>query len=88
MVGILAPLAILFSFTTLSVFLFPGAERDKMAKVYPYYGATSLGGDYIDNYLFDGIYLLLGEDGTVVDGLGFPILNMSMDNFGSTITQG
>lgn len=37
-----------------------GAERDKMAKVYPYYGATSLM-DYVDNYLFDGIYLLLGE---------------------------
>ncbi len=49
-----------------------GAERDKMAKVYPYYGATSLM-DYVDNYLFDGIYLLLGEDGTVVDSLGFPI---------------
>ena len=50
-----------------------GAERDKMAKVYPYYGATSLM-DYVDNYLFDGIYLLLGEDCTVVDSLGFPIL--------------
>ena len=30
--------------------------------------------DYVDEYLFDGIYLLLGEDGTVVDGNGFPIL--------------
>ena len=49
------------------------AERDKMIKIYPYYGATSLM-DYVDNYLFDGIYLLLGEDGTVVDSLGFPIL--------------
>ncbi len=28
----------------------------------------------IDRYLFDGIYLLLGEDGTVVDDKGFPIL--------------
>ena len=43
-----------------------------MAKVYPYYGATSLM-DYVDNYLFDGIYLLLAEGGTVVDSLGFPI---------------
>lgn len=50
-----------------------GAERDKMAKVYPYYGATSLM-DYVDNYLFDGIYLLLGEDGSVIDKKGFPIL--------------
>ena len=40
-----------------------GAERDKMDKIYPYYGATSRM-DYVDNYLFDGIYLLLGEDGT------------------------
>ena len=30
--------------------------------------------DYVDRYLFDGIYLLLGEDGPVVDGRGFPIL--------------
>lgn len=50
-----------------------GTERDKMEKIYPYYGATSLM-DYVDNYLFDGIYLLLGEDGTVVDDKGFPIL--------------
>lgn len=49
------------------------SERDKMEKIYPYYGATSLM-DYVDNYLFDGIYLLLGEDGTVVDDKGFPIL--------------
>ena len=57
-----------------------GAERDKMAKVYPYYGATSLM-DYVENYLFDGIYLLLGEDGTVVDSLGFPILQYVYGQF-------
>lgn len=44
-----------------------------MEKLYPYYGATSLM-DYVDNYIFDGIYLLLGEDGTVIDSFGFPIL--------------
>lgn len=48
-------------------------ERAALAKVYPYYGATSIM-DYVDRYLFDGIYLLLGEDGTVVDSQGFPIL--------------
>lgn len=48
-------------------------ERADLAKVYPYYGATSIM-DYVDRYLFDGIYLLLGEDGTVVDSKGFPIL--------------
>ena len=48
-------------------------ERAELDKIYPYYGATSVM-DYVDRYLFDGIYLLLGEDGTVVDGQGFPIL--------------
>lgn len=57
-----------------------GSERDKMEKIYPYYGATSLM-DYVDNYLVDGIYLLLGEDGTVVDSLGFPILQYVYGQF-------
>lgn len=48
-------------------------EREKLDKIYPYYGATSMM-DYVDHYLFDGIYLLLGEDGTVMDDKGFPIL--------------
>lgn len=48
-------------------------ERANLVKIYPYYGATSVM-DYVDRYLFDGIYLLLGEDGTVVDSMGFPIL--------------
>ena len=48
-------------------------ERADLAKIYPYYGATSIM-DYVDRYLFDGIYLLFGEDGTVVDARGFPIL--------------
>ncbi|MCB5770913.1 restriction endonuclease subunit S [Megasphaera elsdenii] len=48
-------------------------EREKLNKIYPYYGATSVM-DYVDRYLFDGIYLLLGEDGTVVDDKGFPVL--------------
>ena len=55
-------------------------ERDKMQKIYPYYGATSLM-DYVDNYLFDGIYLLMGEDGTVVDDKGFPILQYVYGKF-------
>lgn len=56
-------------------------ERSEMTKkVYPYYGATSLM-DYVDNYIFDGIYLLLGEDGTVIDDLGFPILQYVWGKF-------
>lgn len=48
-------------------------QRDELEKIYPYYGAASIM-DYVDRYLFDGVYLLLGEDGTVVDSNGFPIL--------------
>ena len=58
-----------------------GAQRAKMTeRIYPYYGATSLM-DYVDNYIFDGKYLLLGEDGTVVDDKGFPILQYVWGKF-------
>ncbi|EHG23034.1 restriction endonuclease subunit S, partial [Selenomonas noxia] len=49
------------------------AMRVNMEKIYPYYGATSCM-DYVDDYIFEGTYLLLGEDGTVIDKNGFPIL--------------
>jgi len=55
-------------------------QREKMDKIYPYYGATSLM-DYVDDYLFDGTYLLLGEDGTVIDKEGYPILQYVWGKF-------
>lgn len=58
-----------------------GAQRMKMEKrIYPYYGAASLM-DYVDDYIFDGKYLLLGEDGTVVDDAGYPILQYVWGQF-------
>lgn len=58
-----------------------GADRAKMEKkIYPYYGAASLM-DFVDNYIFDGKYLLLGEDGTVVDDAGYPILQYVWGQF-------
>ena len=58
-----------------------GADRSKMEKKsYPYYGAASLM-DLVDNYIFDGKYLLLGEDGTVVDDAGYPILQYVWGQF-------
>ena len=57
-----------------------GNQREKMEKIYPYYGAATLM-DYVDDYLFDGIYLLLGEDGTVIDDLGFPTLQYVWGKF-------
>jgi type I restriction enzyme S subunit len=48
-------------------------EREKRKGIYPYYGAASIV-DYIDDYLFDGVYLLMGEDGTVITNDEKPIL--------------
>lgn len=40
---------------------------------YPYHGATSIM-DYVDDYIFDGIYLMLGEDGSVIKEDGTPFI--------------
>ena len=37
-------------------------DRGNLKGVYPYYGAAGIV-DYINDYLFDGIYVLFGEDG-------------------------
>lgn len=55
-------------------------ERSDRAKIYPYYGAASVA-DLVDDYLFDGVYLLLGEDGTVVNDDGSPILQYVFGKF-------
>jgi type I restriction enzyme S subunit len=46
-------------------------EREKRQGNIPYYGATSVM-DYVDEPIFDGIYLLLGEDGSVLKEDGTP----------------
>ncbi len=55
-------------------------ERDAMKKVYPYYGAAEML-DYVEDYLFDGIYLLLGEDGSVITPDGRPMLQYVWGKF-------
>lgn len=40
----------------------PVTKKNRKLGNYPYYGATGIQ-DYIDAYLFDGKYLLVGEDG-------------------------
>ncbi|QSX07396.1 restriction endonuclease subunit S [Sedimentibacter sp. zth1] len=55
-------------------------QRANIEKKYPYYGATSLM-DYVDNYLFDGLFVLLGEDGSVIDSKGYPILQYVWGKF-------
>ncbi|MCI1880791.1 MAG: restriction endonuclease subunit S [Sporolactobacillus sp.] len=55
-------------------------ERSKRKNCYPYFGATGLM-DYVDDYLFGGTYVLLGEDGTVIDEHGFPVLQYVWGKF-------
>ncbi len=57
-----------------------GKTRDIQKKIYPYYGAADLM-DYVENYLFDGIYLLFGEDGTVITKDGTPVLQYVWGKF-------
>lgn len=57
-----------------------GKDREFMKKIYPYYGATSCM-DYVDNYLFDGIYTLIGEDGSVVKEDGLPYMQYVWGKF-------
>ena len=46
-------------------------ERERRQGPYPYHGATGVM-DYIDDYLFEGVHILLGEDGSVVNPDGKP----------------
>ena len=57
-----------------------GSERRSKEKIYPYYGAAALM-DYIDDYIFDGEYILLGEDGSVVSENGTPVLQYVWGKF-------
>ena len=40
----------------------PITKKDRREGIYPYYGASGVQ-DYVDSYIFDGRYLLVGEDG-------------------------
>ena len=57
-------------------------QRNKMkdGELYPYYGAASVM-DYVNDYLFDGEYILLGEDGTVRTDEGYPVLQYATGKF-------
>ena len=55
-------------------------DRLGMEKKYPYYGAASLM-DYVDNYIFDGTYILMGEDGTVINEDNTPVIQYVLGKF-------
>jgi type I restriction enzyme S subunit len=55
-------------------------ERESRQGKYPYHGAASVM-DYVDNFLFDGIYTLMGEDGSVINEDGTPVLQYVWGKF-------
>lgn len=55
-------------------------EREERKGSYRYFGATGVL-DYVNDYLFDGEYVLLAEDGTVIDENGYPIVQLVTGQF-------
>ena len=55
-------------------------ERNKMKGEYPYYGAAKIF-DYVDAYIFDGKYLLVAEDGSVITNDKKPVLQIAEGKF-------
>lgn len=47
-------------------------ERAEMPGPFPYYGATGIF-DHVGRFLFDGVFALIGEDGSVIHGDGTPV---------------
>jgi len=48
-------------------------EREGKMGKYPYYGASTIV-DYVDDYLFEGSYLLVGEDGASLENPDFDVV--------------
>lgn len=55
-------------------------ERSEMQGEYPYYGAAKVF-DYVNDYIFDGEYLLIAEDGSVITPDGYPVLQLANGKF-------
>jgi len=55
-------------------------QRAKMQGPFPYYGAAKIF-DHVDDYIFDGRYLLMAEDGSVVTKDRRPVLQIATGKF-------
>ena len=51
----------------------PIAKAARTAGEYPYYGANGIQ-DYVSDYIFDGVFVLVGEDGSVITPEGTPVV--------------
>lgn len=52
----------------------PVAKEKRKKGNIPYYGANGIQ-DWVDDYIFDGTFLLIGEDGSVINKDNTPVLN-------------
>lgn len=52
----------------------PITKGARQSGPYPYYGANGIQ-DWVANYIFDGTYVLIGEDGSVITPNGTPVVN-------------
>ena len=55
-------------------------QRSQRQGPYPYYGAAGIM-DYVDDFLFDGVFVLTGEDGSVIDNDGYPVVQYVWGQF-------
>ena len=55
-------------------------ERSQLQGEYPYYGAAKVF-DYVNDYIFDGEYLLFAEDGSVITPERAPVLQLVKEKF-------
>ena len=55
-------------------------QRERFKGPYPYYGAAKIF-DYVADYIFDGRFVLMAEDGSVITPDGFPVLQLANGRF-------
>lgn len=58
----------------------PVAKTEREQGSYPYYGANGIQ-DYVNDYIFDGDYLLIGEDGSVLTKDNTPVIHWASGKF-------
>lgn len=56
------------------------SDRESMSGEYPYYGASGII-DYVNDYIFDGEYLLISEDGANLEVRKYPIAFIANGKF-------
>ena len=52
----------------------PVTKGARVTGEYPYYGANGIQ-DYVSDFIFDGVFVLVGEDGSVITPEGTPVVN-------------